>query len=359
MHELLHDFFFIFAGMDQDKVLKGYIHDVSHVGQGDAKKFFDFKVQTESEIVRGVCFSPGKKRTFDEMAANKSPVKIKKFMPDKNPHSSDILMNDAVVIEELQTLDFTYRSIIPQEMNIGKLSSLTPNQLLTLKAKVIKLQKPAEINQNSDNPLTKREGLLIDPHGTIKIVLWQNEVNAVENGETYLFKNLRLKKNRVSGDIYVNPAKGCASFLAADPFPEDSLHPPQEIPEELVTTTVMGEVIGVQKCSLSICCFKCSKPIELTSAKAAVVHCSHCDMKQKFSRCRKQWYINAVLNNGNTNFTVNFYNDSVRKVLEMAKPEEQETTDEQLVSDIFFELPTITCAFNNRTRAVESVEYSE
>ncbi len=143
-------------------------------------------------------------------------------------------------------------------MNISKLSGLMPNQLLSLKSKLINLQKPRIVNQHSANQLTKREGFLIDPHGTIKIVLWEDEVNSIEEGKTYLFKNIRLKKNRISGDIYVNPRKGCATFLSTDEFADDSLRPPKDVPERLLTTYITGEIIRVNKCSLSICCFKCS-----------------------------------------------------------------------------------------------------
>ena len=44
------------------------------------------------------------------MAANKSSVKIKKFMPDKNLNSSGILMNDTAVIEELQIQEHHHSS---------------------------------------------------------------------------------------------------------------------------------------------------------------------------------------------------------------------------------------------------------
>ena len=53
------------AGMDQEEVV-GYIHVVSHVGQGQSKKFFDFRLQTQEDVIRGVCFSPGKKRAFED-----------------------------------------------------------------------------------------------------------------------------------------------------------------------------------------------------------------------------------------------------------------------------------------------------
>ena len=88
--------------------VEGYIHDVSHLGKGETKAYFDFKLQMESQTIRGVCFSPGKKRPFEEMAMKKSPVKLKKFVRGKNRDSTDILMNDKVIVEELSPDEITF-----------------------------------------------------------------------------------------------------------------------------------------------------------------------------------------------------------------------------------------------------------
>ena len=77
-----------------DKV-EGYIHDVSHLGKGETKAYFDFKLQMESQTIRGVCFSPSKKHSFEEITMKKSPVKLTKFIRDKNKESTDILMNES------------------------------------------------------------------------------------------------------------------------------------------------------------------------------------------------------------------------------------------------------------------------
>lgn len=57
-------------------------------------------------------------------------------------------------------------------------------QLIHLKAKVINLQTPRRVRENTDNPLMKREGLLLDPTGTVKVVLWESDVDLVANEET-------------------------------------------------------------------------------------------------------------------------------------------------------------------------------
>ena len=65
---------------------------------------------------------------------------------------------------------------MPQELNIAKLTSIIPEQMISPKAKVVNLQKSCKIRTNSDNPLSKREGLLLDPSGSIKIELWEADV---------------------------------------------------------------------------------------------------------------------------------------------------------------------------------------
>ena len=97
----------------------------------------------------------------------RSPVKLKTFLPDKNEKSTDILMNDTV--KEMQSVDFVVKNLVRQEVDIAKLTSIMPEQLDNLKAEVVDLQKSCKIRTNSDNPFSTREGLLLDPSGSIKI----------------------------------------------------------------------------------------------------------------------------------------------------------------------------------------------
>eukprot|EP00794_Sanderia_malayensis_P002190 gene2190-2493_t len=343
-------------GMAQEKEIVGYIHDVSHVGKGDTRKYFDFQFQTDSNVIRGVCFSPGKKRSFEEAALKKSPVKLKKFIEDKKAESTDILMNDKVVIEELteSDIDFQHRQLVPKELNIGKLTEIALEQIITLKAKAFNVQKPVHIQTQRGTSLTKQEALLIDPHGTVKIILWEDDIDTIEDGGTYMFKNLRVKKNKLTGEIYVNPAKAFSKISRAEEFPPDTLKPPQSLPSELTTLSVNGEIVGVQKCSLNFCCLKCNKPLQ--QCKQKLLTCSHCNLKQKAAKCKKSWYVNALFNDGEKNLTLNFYHEMVMKVLQMIVPDKQDTEDESFVSDSFFELSSVRCTFNDRTRAVESIE---
>eukprot|EP00794_Sanderia_malayensis_P008386 gene8386-9285_t len=308
--------------MDQDKEMVGYVHDVSYIGKGEEKKFFDFQFQTETGVVRAVCFSPGKKRCFEEASFKKSPVKIKKFMKDKAAHSTDIIMNEKVIVQELPSLNFECHDLVPKELNIQKLAEVSPQQMVTLKAKVCNLQKETTILQYSKNPLKKRDGLLVDPFGNIKIVFWKMTL-------------MLWRKER--------PVE----------FEED-LQYPQTLPQEMITATVTGEIIGIQKCVLNFCCFKCSKVIPDCSG-STLVQCKHCHMKQKTKNCNKQWYMNAVVGDEDKKVSLNFYHDIVITLLGIVKPD-ADVHDEEEASDLFFSMSSITCLYNESTRAVQSVD---
>ena len=47
----------------------------------------------------------------------------------------------------------------------------------------------------------------MDPTGSTTAVFWEEWADCVQHDKTYLFTNLRVKKDNYSGEIYVNTAK--------------------------------------------------------------------------------------------------------------------------------------------------------
>ena len=84
----------------------------------------------------------------------------------------------------------------------------------------------------------------------------------MKEGETYKFKNLRIKKNRNSGEVYVNPAKDNCVISKCAPF-KDTLAVPGHIPTDFITSNIEGQVMGINDTKLDHCCFKCNKWVKL------------------------------------------------------------------------------------------------
>lgn len=180
----------------------GYLHHISPLK--NKGKFFDFQLQLKNKTIRAVCFSAKKKKHhFESFSKSKTPVKMKKFRLETKGNSEDLLMDETVSIEEFPEIDFASREI-PANLTISMLkSNICVGQLLTIKAKLVSLTPVKEIKSH----LKLVEGLLIDPTDCIKVTIWQEHIDDVQQGNTYIFKNLRLKKNSLTGEIYVNTAK--------------------------------------------------------------------------------------------------------------------------------------------------------
>ena len=140
-------------------------------------------------------------------------------MKDKKEGSSDILMSNLVGLELLtpEAVTFEKKNLVPSDVNLSMLLSISPQQLISVKAKLIGLREP-ELVTMSQFSLDKAEGVLVDEHGTVKITFWGDDIQKVRSGKTYYFSNLRLKKNKMNGELYVNPAKGNSTITEAEPF---------------------------------------------------------------------------------------------------------------------------------------------
>lgn len=137
--------------------------------------------------------------------------------------------------------------------------------------------------------------MLVDPSATMKLVLWADFVDSVLEGDTYTFHNIRVNKDKQTGDIYVNTAKSGTTISSAQAF-TDVLPITPQIPNEYITTTADGEILGVEKVASYLSCCKCNKKIEIVT-QHPVVECSNCHLKQKQSSCPKNCYTQALFQN--------------------------------------------------------------
>lgn len=164
-----------------ENAIFGYIHNLSPIKKD---KYFDFELQTKDKTVRGICFSPPKRKRFEQFSTNNSPVKIKKFRIDTKSNAEDYVMGNDVFIEHFPNINFEKREI-PVSMNIATAKSVCVGQLVSLKAKVAFLHPP-KYNVGPNN-LTLQEAALVDSSDRTKFVLWQEYVGALQEGSTYAF----------------------------------------------------------------------------------------------------------------------------------------------------------------------------
>lgn len=105
-------------------------------------------------------------------------------------------MGRDVIIEELQEIDFQKQEL-PTTMNVSNATTVCPGQEITLKAKVAHIYPAKAVGK--DNAMMQN-AVVIDPTGTIKLTLWENYTNTVNQGSTYIFKNLSVRKDKFTSE---------------------------------------------------------------------------------------------------------------------------------------------------------------
>lgn len=123
----------------------------------------------------------------------KSPVKISKFKIRWNSPTKDIVINQDT--NDSQTTLSDENAFAPVTVptdSITSLDSLTnavPEQPITIKAKVFNLTQPKKIITCNTTKLIKQDGTQIN------VVLWQDQADSIQEGQTYIFKHIKEKDN--------------------------------------------------------------------------------------------------------------------------------------------------------------------
>ena len=195
---------------------------------------------------------------------------------------------------------------------------------------------------------------LVDPPGTIRIGLWVEFVSAVAEGNIYVCSDIRVKKDNHTNEIYVNTAKRGTKITPSDPFTE-ILPITAEKPNEQNTTTLTGEILGVNKVQYYLPCCKCSKKVTFT--ESAFVKCQNCHLMQKQSSCAKQWYAQILFQYSDQIVYLTLFVDCIKQPIhQLLQAVDIETMTETSPTEILLSLPPIVeVMFHNRSKVVKTI----
>ncbi len=112
------------------------------------------------------------------LGKTKSPVKLQNY---KFSTTKDIIIDQKISLSPLQEVPFAMSKITTASdvINIGSLLSVTAEQIITLKVEVAHIASVQTILTQHHGQLQKQEVMLRDPTGTIKLILWEQYVDAL------------------------------------------------------------------------------------------------------------------------------------------------------------------------------------
>ena len=296
-----------------------YVHCVSPVKQSGKTQYFDCVLQTQEKSVRGVCFSREKKSNFENVHKSKSPVKIRNFkLEEKRDGEINVLMDKKTKIDVQFPSDVKFERVDMPDPNeqivISDIRSIMINQLVTGKGKLTSLSGKKKVNIGSQS-LTKVTGYLVDLTGSIPITLWENFGESLEEGKTYIFKNLRVKTDYFTKEICVNTAKTGCTVNETDSFSEPLAELPILPSLGHTEKTSVIEIFGASSCVSYRTCRKCNKKVNVEGKGAT---CQSCKLLQKESVTRVNWIVKLSCEDkvSKEHIELSLFNEQVKQLFE-------------------------------------------
>ncbi|XP_066018906.1 uncharacterized protein [Pocillopora verrucosa] len=294
---------------EQKEGIVGFLHNVSPTKKSSKTSYFDMSIQTTNGLVRGVCFSGSKQEHFDQMSKKKSPIKLRNFRIERAGDATTVLMNNNVLLEPTKETPFS------------------------------RIELPSF-------------AYLVDPHGAIKVTLWE-QFCGLEEGKTYNFQNLQVKKEYNSNGVYLSTPKTGCTITEVEPFSQPLINP-AELPQNFTNTTAAAEILGVQSVDAYQSCCNCNKKLVIETSP--ILTCSTCGLKQNMKSTIEQCYVQLLVQIKESKITVTLFNDILHDMLASQGKSTLPITEETITA-FLLELPTITSiTFNNKTKIVESVQ---
>ena len=136
----------------------------------------------------------------------------------------------------------------------------------------------------SRGTLKEQEGMIADTNGSTKITFWEKFTDICQEGKTYIFKHLKVKKYAGTKYLATPYNEGCDIQETDDLVGETA-----QIDEQQQLTTL--EFLSLSK---NFACAGCHFSIKNTSTEPLIT-CTNCNPEQKRASCPSSWFARLLI----------------------------------------------------------------
>ena len=319
--------------VDLNVKLEGILHNLS---PRNPEKF-EYGLETKDVTYRVNCYSPVKRKLFKD---GKS-VTVTNFK--KTKYGVNVInVDEAEVVDSELSFQPTK---IAGEVQVSSLTKCVKNQCVDIKGVISKLGK-----ERSTSDGLKRDCCLTDTTGSVKLILYGDHCQAVNNGMSYLLKNVR-----VMSDDYRNPviytAKDICSIDKIKSIKVGSDAPSFCSPSN--EREIKGEIMAIDYIEKFKKCMKCKKKIK-ASCDSPTVECTNpeCKLRQKTKALIPSMFARVLCQDSENKTTQNLvlFDDIISKLIPSAT---QMTVQEVEMS--LLDLPESVITYTLQSKAVVDI----
>ena len=187
-------------------------------------------------------------------------------------------------------------SLSSKMVKVADIGSLTVKQEIELTCKVVKVSDVSLVTKSRDSKELKKQDVMIgDETGTCRLVLWEDDVESLEEGKSYKF-----------GSIGVRSYGGIKYLSFTVKSSKEGVEDLEEVNEELIEgedsddkgRSISGEISAIISSTEYLSCQICHSKVE--SEDGVVAKCSKCAALMKVSGCEKMKSAKFIVKDANS-----------------------------------------------------------
>lgn len=259
--------------------LVGYIKNVSPTKvSSKGSEYFSFQLQQKDRFTKAVCFQPKKhKLTVQAKAESATPCKLTKYAPHATEENVIWVNSNTEIHDALETtVDFSSEDLADHPSLISTtqdLNDIQVHQSVTVCGFIsFGDNNPEPVPTKQD--LIKREGIFIDQHGTIRITVWNEQTDSVQEG-FYQVQNARLRQ--YCGEKYLSSSTD-TTFNKIDDLPQISPDALQDARATLTIQAIPFEKLHSIDINTYYSCVTCKKKVPFQCG-SSMLRCPRCQSR--------------------------------------------------------------------------------
>ena len=300
------------------------ITNISPIKKGRLNtQFFDATLADTTSSVRLVGFSSQHQIQLSQMHKSNAPVELTNCVlkNSRQGQGFDVMLKSNTQIKkspkkfDMHTI-MASTTLDPKPITLNELQSLSQYDKVSVKVKVLQVLDIEEVGQEQKK---KRDVYVADSTATAKVVLWEQHVNSLEEGNSYQLQNFYVKEFKAKKHLSI-PKNDFQISQISDL--EDTV---DDIPKDDEYITLHNaQVIGVAELDTYRACLNCKARVEPQTPPLGKCSRDDCLMIQLFELCPDQISARVMLQHVTSdgkynNITCAVYGDFVYQLANLPK----------------------------------------
>lgn len=282
-----------------------------------------------------MCFSPEKHPTFKRKYESSSPIKLTKFQLKKNEKTSEqeLLINKRTKLQDPsdKESEFDYRPINTEEKQTKDTTAEDildgePNTYVNICGRITFTGETKTLNINSKS-LQMQEAVFTDNTGSVRTVLWENDIHKVTSQHCYDIKNISVREYQDSNCLTFNKHTTVHEVNKTIERLDDLSNAPEQqkinFPPE-----------GINYVQRFLSCNKCHTKIIAADSGKKILQCIECKLSQLKSKCKSKILVSALfINKNKETISLQMFDDVIQHLFTLYQ-EQNPDTDHKSFSDL-------------------------